>query len=131
MSGTVENRKYSRSSISLSVQVRLETGVLVEGRACNVSLNGLFFETERSLPLGSCVSITMTLGKEDETADILSSGVVSRLDGRGVAIELSKIDAGSLDRLCVLIQKTALDTVCLKEELERWIASANEGCDAE
>ena len=123
MSGTIEQRRYSRSPISLSVQVRLETGVLVEGQACNVSLNGLFLETERSLPLGSCVKVKMTVGSKTEKKDILCSGVVSRLDDHGVAIELGKIDEESIFGLCSLIRETAVDVVCLEEELERWLGS--------
>ena len=124
MSDTVEQRKYSRNSVSLSVQVRLETGVLVEGRVCNVSLNGLFLETERSLPLGSRVKVRMTVGSEAEKADISCDGVVSRLDDRGVAIELGKIGEESMLRLCSLIRSTAEDVVCAEKELERWLGAS-------
>ena len=118
MSETIEQRKYSRSLISLSVQVRLNTGVLVEGHARNVSLNGLFFETERSLPLGSKVKVNLTAGIAGEKAEILCSGEVSRLDERGVAIELGNIDDESMARLCELIRATATDEIFLEKELE-------------
>lgn len=124
MSDTIEQRKYSRNPVSLSVQVRLETGVLVEGRASNVSLNGMFLETERSLPLGSRVKVKMTVGNEAEKAVISCVGVVSRLDERGVAIELGKIDEESMMRLCTLIRATAKDAVCVEEELERWLGAS-------
>jgi len=118
VSGNIEQRKYSRSLISLSVQVRLDTGVLVEGRAGNVSLNGLFFETERSLPLGSKVKVNLTAGNAEEKTEILCSGEVSRLDERGVAIELGRIDEESMLRLCDLVRATATDKLSLEKELE-------------
>ena len=124
MSNIIEQRKYSRSPVSLSVQARLETGVLIEGRACNVSLNGLFFETERSLPLGCRVKVKMTVGSEEDKEEILCVGVVSRLDERGVAIELGKIDEESMLRLCNLIRATAEDTVCVEKELKRWLEAS-------
>lgn len=119
MSKNIEQRKYSRSPVSLLVQVRLESGVLVEGKASNVSLNGLFLETERSLPLGSPVRIHMTVGNVEEKADIVCPGVVSRLDERGVAIEIGKIDEESLHRLCGLVRATAKDNAALEQELEQ------------
>jgi hypothetical protein len=127
MSKKIEQRKYSRSPVSLSVQVRLESGVLVEGKTSNISLNGLFLETERSLPLGSPVKIHMTLGNAEEKTDVICPGLVSRLDERGVAIEIGKIDDQSLHRLCGLVRATAVDNVLLEKELEQRLGASRAG----
>ena len=127
MRKNMEQRKYSRSPVSLSVQVRLESGVLVEGNASNISLNGLLLETERSLPLGSPVKIQMTIGHGNEKTDIMCPGVVSRLDERGVAIEIGKIDDESLYRLCSLVRATASDDVALEKELEQRLGASCTG----
>jgi len=123
MSNTIEQREYSRRPVSLSVQVRLETGVLVEGRACNVSLNGLFLVTERSLPLGSRVKVIITAGNAEQKMDISCPGIVSRLDERGVAIEMGKIDEQSMHNLYSLMQTTVDGSFDLEKELEKRLAS--------
>lgn len=127
MNENVEQRKYSRSLISLSVQVRLETGVLVEGNAKNVSLNGLFFETERSLPLGSRVKVIMSAGNGEEKTEISCTGKVSRLNDCGVAIELGKMDESCLMQLCDLIRSTATDKLVLEKELEQRLQTLRAG----
>lgn len=119
MSNTIEQREYSRSPVSLSVQVRLESGVLVEGHASNVSLNGLFLETERSLPLGSRVKVIITAGMEDQKTDINCLGIVSRLDDRGVAIEIGKIAEEGMQKLYSLMRSSVNGTVDLEKELEK------------
>lgn len=118
MSKNVEQRKYSRSHISLCVQVRLETGVLIEGHAKNLSLNGLFFETERSLPLGSRVKVLLTVDNAPDQTEISCLGVVSRIDEGGVAIEISRTDEESMLKLADLLREATANKDSLDKELE-------------
>ncbi len=131
MVGRVDQRKYARSPISLDVQVRLCTGVLVEGHACNISLNGLFLETERSLPLGCRVKIKMTVSNSADKTDVTCTGVVSRVDNKGVAIALDVLSDTNMAKLCQLIRETAADAVRMEDERERQIISQPPGVSPE
>lgn len=118
MSKVVEKRRFTRAKVAVRVEVRLDCGVLIEGRACDVSLNGLFLETERSLPLRSRVRVKMVVGGGLGEAHIECAGIVSRLDWRGVAIELDQVAAESIEHLRELVRYDASDAVPAELELE-------------
>lgn len=99
MSKHVEKRKFTRRQVAMRVEVRLDCGVLIEGKARNVSLNGLFLETERSLPLGSRVRVKMVVSDPLGETHVDCTGVVSRLDGHGVAIELVRFAEEHIEHL--------------------------------
>lgn len=98
MGSYVEKRGQMRSSVPMHVEVRLECGVLVEGHALNVSLNGLLFETERSLPLGCRVRVQLTHDSLPHE-HILCRGEVSRLDDWGVAIAFDQVNPAHVEAL--------------------------------
>lgn len=125
MTNTINQREYSRSPVSVSVQVRLESGVLVEGRACNISLNGLFLVTDRSLPLGSRVKVVITADNTTQKEDIVCPGMVSRLDDRGVAIEIGKINEEDMHKLYHLMQVSVKGSFDLEKELEKRLKALN------
>jgi hypothetical protein len=118
MSKVKEKRRFTRSRVAVRVEVRLDCGVLIEGRARDVSLNGLCFETERSLPLGSHVRVRMALDGGMGEAHIECAGIVSRLDSQGVAIELDQVAAESLEHLRQLIRYNAPDAAQAEQEFE-------------
>ncbi len=119
MSERIEHRQYARAPIFLDVQVRLGAGVLVEGHARDISLNGLFLQTERSLPLGTRVKIKMTVGTSAEKTVINCGGSVSRVDAQGVAIKVGQIDDESMAQLCGIIRDAALNTVRMEDAREK------------
>ena len=85
-----EKRKHKRSEVPLHVDVRLESGVLIDGQTVNISLNGLLFETERYLPIGARVRVYLT-HESTQHEHIVCSGEVARLDEWGVAIAFDQI----------------------------------------
>lgn len=90
MTNSGERRKHQRSTVPLHVDLRLKCGVLIEGRALNVSLCGMLVETERSLPKGTRVRVCM-FHKNFPLEHITCSGVVTRLDSWGMAIEFDEL----------------------------------------
>lgn len=105
MASYIERRKQVRKPVPMRVEVRLESGVLVEGNTVNVSLNGLLFETERSLPLGTRVRVYLT-PESPSHEHIMCKGEVSRLDDWGVAIAFDQIQPGQVETLYHYIRYT-------------------------
>jgi hypothetical protein len=102
----VEKRRQMRSSVPMHVEVRLESGVLVEGHAINVSLNGLLFETERFLPMGSHVRVHLT-HESMPHEHISCKGEVSRLDDWGMAITFDHVNPAHVETLYRYIRYTS------------------------
>lgn len=120
MSKDKQSRKFSRCEIALRVEVRLDKGVLLEGCARNISMNGLFFETERSLPLGSHVRVLLARDDGMRELRIECTGVVSRLDARGVAMEFQQVTSESLQHLHQLIRYNTEDALQVEREFEEY-----------
>ncbi|MFA7692651.1 MAG: PilZ domain-containing protein [Candidatus Hydrogenedentes bacterium] len=101
MAMNLERRKELRHGIPMRVEVRLDSGVLLEGNTENISSTGLFFETERFLPLGLRVRvylIPLCLGHQA----VMCRGEVSRFDDLGFAIAF---DASQTKRIETLLKQ--------------------------
>ena len=101
-----EKRKCKRQQVPFHVEVRLESGVLVEGCALNVSMNGLLFETERSLPVGCRVRVYL-IHESAPHDHILCHGEVARLDEWGLAISFDDIHPDHLEVLYQHLGRTS------------------------
>lgn len=99
MPTAVESRGFSRCPLTARAELRLSSGVLVEGETRNVSLNGILFATERSLPVGHDVKITLILQGPDGCYRIQSEGYVSRVADDGVGVAFERVRKESLDSL--------------------------------
>ncbi len=115
----VENREFSRSTVSVRSQVRLHSGVLLEGKVCDVSMNGVRFVTERTLPIGSKVQIKLVLDASDNTVvQIDAEGEVARVVDHGVAIQFTCIEEESLQHLRNLVLFNAEDSDRVVQEFD-------------
>lgn len=118
MADKSQGREFSRSPVHVRTEVRLTTGVLVEGQARNVSLNGLLFATERALPMGHTVKVSLILDTGAGEQRIETNGRVARLEEAGVAIAFDQVDAGSLDHLRQLVLYNADDSEQVEREFD-------------
>lgn len=121
MSQEFEAREFSRSPISALAQVRLESGVLVEGNAHDVSLNGVLYNSSHCLPVGNLVHVTLLLGGSRGQQRIEAEGHVVRVIQDGVAIEFEHINAKSIEHLRRLVLYNAQDADKVDSEFESHI----------
>ncbi|MBI2433714.1 MAG: PilZ domain-containing protein [Candidatus Hydrogenedentes bacterium] len=91
MAGAGEARKYLRTPVQARVEIRLDSGVLVEGHSRDLSLRGVWFSTDRSLPIGNLTRVRITLDTNLGQIRIESAGRVVRDDDGGVAIEFVNV----------------------------------------
>ena len=99
-----EARKYSRCEVNLHGEVRMESGIYLEGKICDASLNGVWFSMEHSLPMGHPVRMNLVVNSVEEEQHISVQGKVSRIDIGGVAIAFTDMDAATMEKLKVLLQ---------------------------
>lgn len=112
-----EARKFSRSPVSVRLQVRLDNGILIEGETRDVSFTGLWFQTDRSLPLDSTVRILIEYAPGSERID--TRGKVVRVDEGGVAIEFIDPREESEEHLQRLVLDNAENETSVLEEFKR------------
>ncbi len=111
-----ESREFTRSPVCVRTQVRLASGVLLEGQTRDVSLKGILFATERALPKGTVVRVAMVLEIGGQELRIETEGAVARVGEGAVAIEFTQIDSESVEHLRKLVLYNAPDTEQVEKE---------------
>lgn len=96
---TSDLRESSRRPIHGRAEVRLGNGVVVEGEAKDISLQGLMFHSERRLPVGKSVRIVLIPECDPPNFRINAGGFVARLHDEGVAVRFTDIGPESLQYL--------------------------------
>ena len=99
MLSETEDREHERIPVELEAQLRLLSRVLVEGEVRNLSLSGVWLATERSLPLGNRVRVSLVAECGGMIERIVADGVVARVGEGGVAIQFLDVDAETEQRL--------------------------------
>lgn len=110
MTTKTEARESTRSPVTADMEVRLPSGVLLEGSAKDVSMKGVLFSTWRSLPVGNQVRVHLSIKTGDDVFCINTEGLVARICEDGVAIEFTKIDTESEEHLRRLVLYNAVKT---------------------
>ena len=91
-----DRRKYQRIQIELKARVGSGKTVQISGSTRDLSLKGFFIRTPKMLPVGTVCRATLTVSQGGEKVDIKADGVVVRHEKAGFAVELKKIDLGSV-----------------------------------
>jgi hypothetical protein len=113
------NREFSRSLVRIQSEVRLPSGILLEGQINDVSLNGASFASANALPIGNEVHVTLILGGGETTElRIKAEGEVARLVEGGVAIQFTSVDAEGLEHLRKLVLYNAEDADKTSKEFD-------------
>jgi hypothetical protein len=112
-----ESREFTRSPVHAHVEVCLENGVLVDGEAADISLRGMRFFTEKSLPVGKMVRVRVLLEPGQEQPSLSIGGRIARVEAGGVALEFTGVDADSIEHLRRLITYNATNADQVEEEI--------------
>ncbi|HEX72220.1 MAG TPA: hypothetical protein ENN65_02785 [Candidatus Hydrogenedentes bacterium] len=123
-------REFTRSEVNTRMEVRLPSGIVLEGCSRNVSLSGVLFATERSLPVGNSVRATLLLHHGHNEHRIAAEGFVVRVTDCGVAIEFTKISPESLEQLRHLVKDAADDAEQVEREYQARVKSKRKKKDA-
>ena len=97
-----DRRSFSRVDFRVSALLQAE-GVAIKGEVSDVSLHGVYMETEEVLPVGTPVEITIYLSAAAEPVVINVKGTVARLVPGGIGCAFDKMDVESFAHLRSII----------------------------
>ena len=100
--GIQERRKYPRIKTAVQVEFLSEaTGLVTQARTSDISCGGCYIETNRALPEGAKLGVTLWLGEES----LITGAVVASHDERiGNSIRFVDMSVQDLNRLNHFLQ---------------------------
>jgi len=111
-------RKKTRVDFQTQVSVRTEDAeVLSKTHSRNISLRGVYLETEEALPLGTSCEVDILLSGTSSLLSIRVRGKVARQDANGLGIVFESIDPDSYFHLKNLIMYNSHDPEGIEREL--------------
>lgn len=91
MESPSNRREFTRVRVNILSELRSGGSVDISGTLANVSLNGMFLNTEAHLPEDSTCAISLLLEAGEEQVTVQTEGKVIRNDPLGMAIQFTKI----------------------------------------
>jgi hypothetical protein len=95
------------------IRFESEATVMISGNAFpvitgNLSLNGIYFKTDRRFPVGNRAEITFDLPSASHGSVLTVNGIVVRNDVEGIALQFKSLDQESFAHLkSVISRKTS------------------------
>lgn len=115
-----DRRNFSRVDFRVSALLQAE-GVAIKGEVTDVSLHGLYMETQEEIPIGSPVEITIYLSAAPEPVVINVKGTVARLVPGGLGCSFDKMDVDSFAHLRSIISYQGGDESKVMAEFSEYI----------
>lgn len=115
-----DRRNFSRVEFRVSALLQAE-GVAIKGEVTDVSLHGLYMETDEQIPIGSPVEITIYLSSTAEPVVINVKGTVARLVPGGLGCAFDKMDIESFAHLRSIISYQGGDESKVMAEFSEYI----------
>jgi hypothetical protein len=123
-----EKRNFSRVDFKVSALLQSE-GVALKGEVKDVSLHGLYLETDQQIPIGTPVEITIYLSATVEPVVINVSGTVARLMPGGIGCSFDKMDVDSFAHLRSVISYQGGDETRVLAEFAEYVVAKGSGGD--
>lgn len=118
MDSREEKRIFSRSNVNNRVEIITDDGVL-SGQLGDVGMSGLSIRTDATLPAGAEYPVAILLEMADSAELRLNmQGRIARVDGEGMAVEFTEIEADSFDHLRKLVLYNTEETEKVENEFE-------------
>jgi hypothetical protein len=115
-----DKRNFTRVDFRVSALLQSE-GVAIKGEVTDVSLHGLYFETQELLPVGTPVEITIYLSATTDPVVINVRGTVARLVPGGIGCAFDKIDVDSFAHLRSIISYQGGDESKVMAEFAEYV----------
>ena len=115
-----DRRNFSRVDFRVSALLQAE-GVALKGDVTDVSLRGLYMETQEALPIGTPVEITIYLSSAPDPVVINVQGTVARLVPSGIGCAFDKMDVESFAHLRSIISYQGGDESKVMAEFAEYV----------
>lgn len=111
-------REFTRAPVELEASLKFADRVVQSSKTQDVSMRGLFIETDETLPEGAECEVTLILRGLEEPLELKIKGEVQRRTGAGVGIKFNEIDLDSYAHLKNLVMLNAPATDSDNAEIE-------------
>ena len=120
-----DKRNFSRVGFQVEALLQSE-GIAIKGGVKDVSLRGIFIETEEKIPVGTPVEITIYLSAGAEPIVINVSGSVARVEEGGLGCAFDKMDVESFAHLRSVISYQLGDSSKVLSEFASYVRKKGE-----
>jgi hypothetical protein len=100
---TIEHRWGVRQAADFEVIIDYPRLGLVRGRIRDISVTGLYVETNIRLPLHTCIDLTLVYKDDGKVHKFNWQAMVTRVTSRGAGMMLDRFDMSELAKLFSLI----------------------------
>lgn len=116
---SLDRREFLRIEVRLPADLLIPDGQRIEAFTQDVSYRGTFLETERRLPLGTPVDLTLWLGGRGHGLGLRTKAVVARQTEGGLGLRIDEITLDTFEHLRSLILFNAQDPDRASREIQR------------
>ena len=107
-----ERRKCSRVAFTTDIHIHLETKdkeIEIQGYSKNLSLNGIFVNTDERIELETTCEIRIRLTGSVDKIELQIKGRVARISNNGMGIVFDSMDVDSYSHLKNIVQYNSID----------------------
>lgn len=112
-------RQFTRVDASVKVETKIGDAILAKGVTRNISANGVFIETENTLPEGSEIKVALYLADDTPGNSIDITGSVIRSQRDGMAIQFKKLQVDNLEQLKRIIMMNTAEAHWVEREFSQ------------
>ncbi len=115
-----DSREFTRTSVKVKALIKSGDKVVHSGETHDLSMKGLFFQTNEKMPIGRECDVTLILGDLEKPLELKLKGRVQRVSGVGMGINFTEIDLESYPHLknLVLFNSPGLDMEKIEKEIK-------------
>jgi hypothetical protein len=118
----MERRKYRRVPFEVTAAVQTDR-ISINGTVDNLSMNGMFLTTEKTVACDSPLEISIILSGSSSMLSIRLKGRVVRQTEAGIAVEFQEMDLDSFIHLRNILAQNSDDPDAVYEEYSQSILS--------
>ncbi|MFZ5571863.1 MAG: PilZ domain-containing protein [Thermodesulfobacteriota bacterium] len=113
-----EKRKEARAEFYPLVALRSgKTEILPKSRAQDISMTGIFINTEKTLPVGKDCDVQIYLKGKSSILMLIIKGKVVRSSQAGIGITFKKLDVDTYFLLNAILNNAVLDPTTIINEI--------------
>jgi predicted protein tyrosine phosphatase len=112
------SREFSRVPLPVRARFKLAGGETLEGKAHDVSMNGVFIETAQTAAKDAKGQLTLIFEPNGESILIHGHGRVTRSSEQGIGIQIDEMELEGYEHLRNLILYNAPDPEAVVSELD-------------
>lgn len=117
----MENRKHTRLSIEVAIEINIPDGTLHYGKTKNISFGGMYVNIEKQLNIkhGDKCSITLVLQDQPDKVDIKFQCKTVHLNKKGIGFKFISINAEDYQDFKYLMINHSPEPQLLLDELSK------------